>query len=766
MGVSTVKLNGTTIMTVNDTTAEASNVVSPKTFYAADGDKETGSIASKSSSDLTVSGDTVTVPAGVYSSAATKSVASGTEGTPTATKGAVSSHSITVTPSVTNAAGYIAGGTHTGTGVSVSASELVSGTKTISENGTAIDVTNYAAVDVAVPSEEPVLQAKTDIAPTTSSQTITADSGYDGLSSVQINAMPSGTEGTPTATKGAVSSNSVTVTPSVTNVAGYIAGGTHTGIGVSVSASELVSGTKTISANGTGIDVTNYADVDVDVQPTLQSKSDIAPSTSSQTITPDTGYDGLSSVQINAMPSGAVTAPSTISDTGATVSTGTNTLTLSKTVSVTPNVTTAGYISSGTAGNSSVSLTASVTTKAAETYYPSTTDQTVAASQYLTGAQTIKGVTTDNLTAANIKSGVTVKVGDSADDDRVASVTGTYTSDATALAADIAQDETAYVNGTKVTGTMDLSPYASKDYIVRPNLLDNWFFSYGYGSETLQGPIDQRGKILSATHGEYAMDRWRLYIHSGTASIYQGSFEITLSGDDVELQQCLTITPMLLGKTVTLSHTGGYGDTPSGTVTIPSTLTDNMTILDVSDPSSDGGVRLCTRPSPVGWGSQYLYVAMYHKKQSVYYSSLAMACIKLEIGDYSTLMSDELTPLPLPDHAEELSKCQKYFTRLKELSSTKTNRGYLGFATGYNSTTAFAELPLPTTMYTGITTPTITFSTPELQRGSNIYSVSNVTLKGISSNNVIVELTSSGLETGAMYLLRVQSGYIDISCEP
>ena len=38
------------------------------------------------------------------------------------------------------------------------------------------------------------LQAKTNIDPTTSSQTITADTGYDGLSSVQINAMPSGTE--------------------------------------------------------------------------------------------------------------------------------------------------------------------------------------------------------------------------------------------------------------------------------------------------------------------------------------------------------------------------------------------------------------------------------------------------------------------------------------------------------------------------------------------------------------------------------------------
>ena len=188
-------------------------------------------------------------------------------------------------------------------------------------------------------------------------------------------------------------------------------------------------GTKSITSNGTGIDVSEYAAVDVAVSGgggTYQAKTNISPTTSSQTITPDNGYDALSSVQINAMPSGSVTAPSTISGSSATVSTGTNTLTLSKTVSVTPSVTTAGYVSSGTAGNSNVSLTASVTTQAAQTLYPSTSDQTIASGRYLTGTQTVKAVTTTNLTADNIKSGVTVQVGDSSDSDRVASVTGTY----------------------------------------------------------------------------------------------------------------------------------------------------------------------------------------------------------------------------------------------------------------------------------------------------------------------------------------------------
>lgn len=124
----------------------------------------------------------------------------------------------------------------------------------------------------------PSLQAKTNIAPTTSSQTITADAGYDGLSSVQINAMPSGTAGTPTATKGTVSNHSVSVTPSVTNTTGYITGGTKSGTAVTVSASELVSGSETKTANGT-YDVTNLASLVVNVSGGSSKNIQVAQST-------------------------------------------------------------------------------------------------------------------------------------------------------------------------------------------------------------------------------------------------------------------------------------------------------------------------------------------------------------------------------------------------------------------------------------------------------------------------------------------------------
>lgn len=148
--------------------------------------------------------------------------------------------------------------------------------------------------------------------------------------------------------------------------------------------------------------ITAYAN-GTKVTGTIASKGSSDLTVNGATVTAPAGY--YSSSASKAVASGSATAPASISGTSASVSTGTNTLTLSKTISVTPSVT-AGYVSTGTAGNSSVSLTASVTTKAAATITPTTTNQTIAASTYLTGAQTIKGDA--NLVASNIVQGKTI----------------------------------------------------------------------------------------------------------------------------------------------------------------------------------------------------------------------------------------------------------------------------------------------------------------------------------------------------------------------
>lgn len=137
-----------------------------------------------------------------------------------ATKGTVSGNKVTVTPKVTKTAGWISTETVSGTAVEVSASELVSGTLTPTSSGVK-DVTNYASVNITA-----------------------------------------GTAGTPTATKGTVSGNKVTVTPKVTNSAGWISSGTITGTAITVTASELVSGTYTVTGSGNA-NVTNYASISV-----------------------------------------------------------------------------------------------------------------------------------------------------------------------------------------------------------------------------------------------------------------------------------------------------------------------------------------------------------------------------------------------------------------------------------------------------------------------------------------------------------------------
>ena len=125
--------------TSDATLANGGQMLSPYTAYA-NGTKYTGTIATKSGSDITASGDTVTVPAGYYSAQQTKAVAAGSATAPSTISGTTATvstgsntltltKSVSVTPVVT--AGYVAAGTAGNASVSLTASVTTKGAATI-----------------------------------------------------------------------------------------------------------------------------------------------------------------------------------------------------------------------------------------------------------------------------------------------------------------------------------------------------------------------------------------------------------------------------------------------------------------------------------------------------------------------------------------------------------------------------------------------------------------------------------------------------------
>lgn len=130
--------------------ADASKALSGYEFINEDGEKVTGTIPTKTASDLTASGATVTIPSGYYATQATKSVATATQATPSVSIDSAGK----ITATATQTAGYVSAGTKTGTKqLTTQAAKTITPTKSSQTAVSSGVYTTGAVMVAAIPSQ-------------------------------------------------------------------------------------------------------------------------------------------------------------------------------------------------------------------------------------------------------------------------------------------------------------------------------------------------------------------------------------------------------------------------------------------------------------------------------------------------------------------------------------------------------------------------------------------------------------------------------------
>jgi hypothetical protein len=280
----------------------------------------------------------------------------------------------------------------------------------------------------------------------------------------------------------------------------------------------------------------------------------------------------------------------------------------------------------------------------------------------------------------------------------------------------------------------------AEQLISNPNLLDNPWFT-----------VNQRGanSYAGSTAKVYTFDRWYISAYASDITVTDnndGTITIANTGsvDNFQFSQLLESDLLISGKTYTLTcdvvaYTGSVkmllaGDVPP----YPSIIYKSVNKTGYF--SSNG----------VYDGTSNTYKVSFAFDAN---SSITIRAVKLELGSVSTLAMDTV-----PNYAEELLKCQRYFVRVGS-----TSRIYLGTAVALDNDKATGVIKLPTNMRT---VPTVTGITDlELSNGSAI-AITALDNRDYNNGYLALTVSASGTSVGSSYLLRVKANAnIDFSAD-
>ena len=295
-------------------------------------------------------------------------------------------------------------------------------------------------------------------------------------------------------------------------------------------------------------------------------------------------------------------------------------------------------------------------------------------------------------------------------------------------------------------------PYPAKS---NRNLLDNPFFT-----------VNQRG-ASSYSGLIYGVDRFK----NGNANTLQTvNSDNTITLTKVSTGNMMLIQYMednfaqsLAGKTVCLSinvaSTSGlatnfrlrYGDATDTYLgqLLYSGLTTGINSITGTVPATTKKIRL----------------EIFESTNTDSTASITIESIKLELGNISTLANDTV-----PNYAEELAKCQRFFCRLKQQSWP-----YGAYGLGYGAvagTGARFFLSIPTMRKN----PTISFSgtinawliDPVNGTVASVATATNMSCVGNEGHNMYLNVTfASGIVLGGIYMLRAinSASHIDLNAD-